>query len=61
MLTTQETTCIVCEELREEGIHIFSNFICVECEQKMVSTETDDIQYQYFIHQLKNISLSYSE
>ncbi|MGE7219520.1 sigma factor G inhibitor Gin [Priestia koreensis] len=51
----------MCEELREEGIHIFSNFICVECEQKMVSTETDDIQYQYFIHQLKNISLSYSE
>ena len=50
--------CIVC--LREEqsvGIHIWDQFICKDCEEEMVRTDTQDEKYLFFIKQMKKIWL----
>ncbi|WLR50882.1 sigma factor G inhibitor Gin [Bacillus tianshenii] len=48
-------TCIVCEEKKERGIHIINEFICTECEQQMIQTETHEQKYRYFIEKLQKI------
>ena len=49
--------CIVCEQSKEEGIFIVSEFICTDCETEMVHTDAQDAKYPFFIHQLKQIWL----
>lgn len=46
-------TCVVCEERKNKGIHLYTSFICTECEGDLIKTETDDPKYKYYIHQLK--------
>ncbi len=48
--------CIICEQKKVDGIHLYTSFICTQCERKMVSTETNDPQYKFFIKQLKKIN-----
>jgi len=48
-----EETCVVCEEKKLRGIHLYTSFICTDCESDLIKTETDDPKYKYFIHQLK--------
>jgi predicted nucleic acid-binding Zn ribbon protein len=50
-------SCIVCGEAKEEGISIWNQFICSECEQEMIHTEVEDKRYSYFINKLKTIWL----
>ncbi|WP_235822060.1 sigma factor G inhibitor Gin [Gottfriedia luciferensis] len=50
------TKCVVCEENKEQGIHIIQAFICDECEKKIVATETDAPLYQSFVEKLKSIN-----
>ena len=38
----QSEVCIVCETERKEGIYVYNNLICYECEKDMVNTETND-------------------
>ena len=44
----QSEVCIVCETKRKEGIYVYNNLICYECEKDMVNTETDDEIYTLF-------------
>lgn len=48
-----EETCVVCEEKKLKGIHLYTSFICTDCESDLIKTETDDPKYKYFIQQLK--------
>ncbi|WJH36348.1 sigma factor G inhibitor Gin [Paenibacillus aurantius] len=48
-------TCIICGETGREGIHIVTEFICVECEAEMVQTDVRDEKYPFFIHQMRQI------
>ncbi|MFY4777204.1 sigma factor G inhibitor Gin [Metabacillus sp. RGM 3146] len=48
-------TCIVCEGKKTEGIHLYTSFICCECEAEMIGTETNEPKYQYFIDKLKRV------
>ncbi|MBM7704938.1 sigma factor G inhibitor Gin [Metabacillus iocasae] len=50
--------CCVCEETKPitEGIHIFSEFLCRECESEIVSTETNTRRYRYFVQKLKRVT-----
>lgn len=52
----QVKSCIVCEENKTEGIHLYTSFICSECEEEMVGTETNEPKYQYFIDKLKRVN-----
>jgi len=49
-------TCIVCEKVKEKGIHLYHSFICIDCEKSIIETETDDPKYQYYLKQLKKVS-----
>ena len=48
--------CIICEEEKENGIHVIQAFICDECEKKIVNTETDAPVYNTFVEKLKSIN-----
>lgn len=47
--------CIICNQLKPDGIRILSEFICESCEAEMVHTDVQDVRYPYFIHQMKQI------
>ncbi len=50
-----EMPCIICGQMKLNGIVIISEFICESCEAEMVHTEVHDAKYPYFIHQMKQI------
>lgn len=52
-----EQSCIICDQHKMEGIHIYDSFICSECEQEMVVTDVVDLKYSFFIKRLKRIWL----
>lgn len=49
--------CIVCTEQSDQGIYIWTQFICKQCEGEMVETEVCDEKYSFFVKQMKKIWL----
>ncbi|HLU23185.1 sigma factor G inhibitor Gin [Lederbergia graminis] len=47
--------CIICEKTQKQGIHLYTSFICTDCERAMIATSTSDPAYKYYINQLKVI------
>ncbi|AAS38962.1 sigma factor G inhibitor Gin [Bacillus tropicus] len=58
-MKSQNEVCIVCETERKEGIYVYNNLICYECEKDMVNTETNDPKYIYYLKQLRKLEVSY--
>ncbi|AZJ18275.1 carnitine--CoA ligase [Bacillus wiedmannii] len=58
-MKAQNEVCIVCETERKEGIYVYNNLICYECEKDMVNTETNDPKYIYYLKQLRKLEVSY--
>lgn len=50
-------TCIICEERKEKGIHLYTEFICTGCEKEMLQTDTADPKYSFYLQQLKKITI----
>ncbi|MBA9029210.1 hypothetical protein HNP81_004573 [Peribacillus huizhouensis] len=50
-----EETCIVCDQVKDDGIHLYTSFICKQCELDMIGTETDDPRYKYYLQRLKKV------
>lgn len=48
--------CGICEEEKQAGIHLYTMFICSECEHNMIHTEPREEKYNYYLHKLKNIN-----
>ncbi|MUK88098.1 sigma factor G inhibitor Gin [Ornithinibacillus sp. L9] len=48
--------CGICEEKKQQGIHLYNMFICTECEHNMIHTEPREEKYQYYLKKLKNIN-----
>jgi uncharacterized protein (DUF983 family) len=58
-VAVQKTTtekCIVCDEMKLVGIHLFSSFVCSDCEKDMVNTDTSDPKYKYYVDRLKSVT-----
>ncbi|MEH7108562.1 sigma factor G inhibitor Gin [Bacillus sp. JJ1764] len=51
-----EEACVICEDLKPKGIHLYNSFICIECERDLIQTDTTDPKYKYFLQQLKKIT-----
>ncbi|MHC0039238.1 sigma factor G inhibitor Gin [Pseudoneobacillus sp. C159] len=49
-------TCVICEQSKLRGIHLYTSFICTDCEQDLIRTETDHPKYKYFLQKLKKIT-----
>ncbi|PFZ25202.1 sigma factor G inhibitor Gin [Bacillus wiedmannii] len=58
-MKAQNEVCIVCETKRKDGIYVYNNLICYECEKDMVNTETNDPKYIYYLKQLRKLEVSY--
>ncbi len=54
--STHMERCGICEEKKERGIHLYTMFICCECEYNMIHTEPREEKYQYYLDKLKNIN-----
>jgi hypothetical protein len=48
--------CIVCNEVKSLGIHLYTSFICTECEKEMIHTETSSPYYKYYVQKLKKVN-----
>ncbi|MGM7684059.1 sigma factor G inhibitor Gin [Cytobacillus sp. Hm23] len=51
-------TCLICEQRKYQGIHLYKTFICIECEKNMITTDTSDPKYQFYLQQLKKATSS---
>lgn len=49
-------SCGICEEKKERGIHLYTLFICCECEQNIIHTEPREEKYNYYLQKLKNMN-----
>ena len=49
--------CLICEQNKLEGIHLFQSFICLECEREIINTKTNDPKYQYFVYQMAKVRI----
>jgi DNA-directed RNA polymerase subunit RPC12/RpoP len=45
--------CIICKQEKKPGIHVYTSFICADCEREIVHTDTDDPKYKFFVEQMK--------
>lgn len=48
--------CGICEEEKEKGIHLYTLFICTDCEYNMIHTEPREEKYSYYLRKLKNVN-----
>jgi hypothetical protein len=48
--------CVICEEQKDKGIHLYTSFICTKCEQDIIMTDTNDPKYKYFLNKLRKIT-----
>ncbi|MED3624623.1 sigma factor G inhibitor Gin [Neobacillus thermocopriae] len=51
-----EEICIICENLKPKGIHLYTSFICTDCEHDLIQTDTSDPKYSYFLNKLKKVT-----
>lgn len=56
-VTTKEEVCIVCEDKKDSGIHLYASFICESCEREMIETNTNDPKYIFYLQQLRKIQV----
>lgn len=49
-------TCVICEQMKMRGIHLYTSFICTDCEQDLIHTDTDHPKYKFFLKQLKKVN-----
>lgn len=47
--------CIICDQPKLDGIHLYTSFICTDCEREMVRTEAEEPKYDYFVRKLKSV------
>ncbi|MGG5254513.1 sigma factor G inhibitor Gin [Neobacillus sp. SM06] len=48
--------CVICEQMKPKGIHLYTSFICTDCEKDLIQTDTNDPKYKFFLKQLKKIA-----
>jgi hypothetical protein len=48
--------CLVCEQSKEKGIHLYTSFICTDCETEIIHTQTDHPKYKFYLQQLSKIT-----
>ena len=48
--------CIICEENKEKGIFILQSFICLECENDILQTDTSSPYYSFIIKQMRKLN-----
>lgn len=50
--------CFICETKQAHGITIGSQFMCEACEKSVVSTDTSDVKYLFYLNRLEKLKTS---
>ncbi|MCR8846672.1 sigma factor G inhibitor Gin [Paenibacillus sp. SC116] len=50
-----ESCCMICGEMKSEGIVVVHQFICSSCEQEIVRTDVKDAKYPIFIDRMRKL------
>ncbi|MFC5733292.1 sigma factor G inhibitor Gin [Cytobacillus gottheilii] len=48
--------CVICDQAKVRGIHLYTSFICTECERELISTDTSNPKYKYYLTKLKKVT-----
>ncbi|MFB6469303.1 sigma factor G inhibitor Gin [Cytobacillus sp. Hz8] len=48
--------CVICEQYKFIGIHLYTSFICRDCEKDLIHTDTNDPKYKFYLKQLKKVN-----
>ncbi|WP_413466682.1 sigma factor G inhibitor Gin [Mesobacillus subterraneus] len=48
--------CVICEQTKKAGIHLYTSFICADCESIMIKTDTSDPKYKYYVEKLRKVT-----
>ncbi|MCL6600828.1 MAG: sigma factor G inhibitor Gin [Alicyclobacillus macrosporangiidus] len=51
----QARQCIVCQQEKADGITVCGQFICMDCERAIVSTDVSDVRYKHYVDCMKRI------
>ncbi|MCL6516607.1 sigma factor G inhibitor Gin [Alicyclobacillus sp.] len=51
----QARCCIVCGQAKTDGISVCGQFICMDCERAIVTTDVDDVRYRHYVDCMKRI------
>lgn len=54
----ESSGCIICHELKQQGIRICGVFLCTECERDIVHSDVHDANYKYYVEEMKRIWIS---
>lgn len=49
--------CVICEQAKTRGIHLYTSFICADCEKDLITTDTSNPKYKYYLKKLKKITM----
>lgn len=49
--------CIICEVMKKQGYYLKKSFICIDCENDIIYTETNSPFYKFFVDQVKKINM----
>lgn len=49
--------CAICEQTKTRGIHLYTSFICTDCEKDLITTDTSSPKYNYYLKKLKKITM----
>ena len=52
-----ESLCVVCEKIKLDGIHLYTSFLCNECERNIIRTSIKDPEYKFYLERLKKIRI----
>jgi hypothetical protein len=53
--TNEGKKCIVCEQERNDMLHILNETVCTVCEQDIAAAKVNDWTYDFYIARLKEI------
>ena len=48
--------CVVCDRFKKTGIHLYTSYVCTDCETDIIHTHTEDPKYGYYLSRLRNIT-----
>ncbi|HEY4599866.1 MAG TPA: sigma factor G inhibitor Gin [Cerasibacillus sp.] len=49
-------TCGICDQEKTEGYYLYQMYICIACEQKIITTDPTDEKYLYYLRKLEQIN-----
>ena len=54
----EENICYICRNEKDNGIIIGKSLICKECEKKIVNTDVESIEYDFYKNKIKEAFLN---